>query len=427
MLEEKKVRESNKNRVIELTSELIKFNTTNPDLGSDPFQDKECQNFIANFLKNLGFSVDLWEPDLTGLEHFPFFLRGQDFHDRPQLAARLKGSSGGRSLILNAHIDVVPAERKNWKHDPWGGQVEDEKLYGRGACDMKGGAAAILAAVESLVQSDFKPRGDIIVETVLDEEINGMGTVSCIQRGYKADAALIPEPSNLNIWAATRGIMWSKLTVNGRAGHAELEHPHWEEGGAVNAIEKMMLILDSIKMLECDWAQRSTKHHPLLSMPRIMPTVLRGGNFWATIPDKCQLEMDVQYLPSDKDVSGYGTKVKREINEHFKCAVEADSWLRENPPKMEWLIDLPPMEISKDTPLIQTVLSAADKVGIKPEIRGFNSWYDGAHLMNLANIPSVAIGPGPIEKAHMVDEFVTLDTLTACADLIAEFTMQWTR
>jgi len=413
-------------RVVELTSELVKFNTTSPNPGQDPIDDRKCQEYVAEQLKPLGFDVDLWEPSIDRLSHYPFYIRGQNFRNRPILAAKLKGSGGGRSLILNAHIDVVPSDGSSkWEHGPWSGEVSGGKIFGRGSCDMKGGAAAIIAATEALNQLGIQLKGDLIIETVLDEEINGMGTVACIERGYKADAAIIPEPSNLDLWIATRGLLWAKATIEGRSGHAELNHPHWTEGGAVNAIEKASFVLGSFHSLESDWTRRSKKKHALLSTPRIVPTIIRSGDFWATIPNRCEIEMDIQYLPGDRDENGYGGNVKAEIEEHLARSCQGDNWLAKHPAKVEWIMDLPPMEVEREHPLVRSLLQVADKMSLNPKISALDSWYDGAHLLGLAKIPSVAVGPGPTEQAHVVNEYVTIDTLVKTTKILSLAVIDW--
>jgi acetylornithine deacetylase len=418
--------EKKADRIVELTSELVRFNTTSPNPGEEPVDDRECQDYVAAQLKPLGFDVDLWEPSIDRLSDCPFYIRGQNFENRPILAAKLEGSGGGRSLILNAHLDVVPAgDVSRWKRKPWGGEIEGGKIFGRGSCDMKGGAAAIIAATEVLGDLGIELKGDLIIETVLDEEINGMGTVACIERGYKADAAIIPEPSNLDLWIATRGLLWARASVEGRSGHAELNHPHWTEGGAVNAIEKASLVLESFRNLELEWTRRSKKKHALLSTPRIVPTIIRSGDFWATIPNRCEIEMDIQYLPADRDEKGYGDRVKKEIEEHLLRSCQADNWLAKHPATIEWIMDLPPMEVEREHPLVRSVLSAADAVSLKSRISALDSWDDGAHLMSLANVPSVSIGPGPTEQAHVVDEFVAVDTLVKTTKILGLAVSDW--
>ena len=412
--------------MIELTSQLVKFNTTSPNPGEEPVDDKECQQYVAQQLKPLGFEVDLWEPNTEKLSHYPFSFKEQSFKKRPILAAKLKGTGGGRSMILNAHIDVVPTGAPTcWNRNPWSGDVHDGKVYGRGSCDMKSGAAAIIATAEILNELGIQLKGDLTIETVLDEEINGMGTVACLERGYKADAAIIPEPSNLDLWIATRGLLWAKATIDGKSGHAELNHPHWREGGAVNAIEKASDVLECFRRLESEWTKRSDKKHELLSTPRIVPTIIRSGDFWATIPNRCEIEMDIQYLPGNRDSKGYGGDVKREIEDALGGSCEADSWLTKHPAKLEWLMDLPPMEVEREHPLVKQLLSAVEAASLRTRISALDSWDDGAHLMNLANIPSVSIGPGPTDQAHVVDEFVEIETITKTMKILSAAVTEW--
>ncbi|MGO9646120.1 MAG: M20 family metallopeptidase [Candidatus Bathyarchaeia archaeon] len=414
-----------KDQIIKLTRDLVRFDTTTPNPGEEPHQDRECQEYIAEELGEIGFRVEMWEPDLNAMARsYPFQIAGQSFKNRPILAARLKGNGKGRSLILNAHIDVVPVNPAvKWKHNPWGGDVENGRIYGRGSCDMKAGAAAIVSACHALIDSKLDLAGDLIVETVLDEEINGMGTVSCVERGYKADGAIIPEPSDLNLWLGCRGILWGRLMIEGRSGHADLYNPN-SEGDAVNAIEKAVPILQGIWKLGAEWRLSKMKH-PLLSIPRIIPTIIRGGDFWATVPDRCEIEMDVQYLPSDRDGNGYGSKVEKEIENCVREHSASDSWLRDHPPKLNWVMDLPPFEIERNNSLVQNVLEAANGLSLETKVTGFDSWDDGAHLMNLAGIPSVSIGPGPTSQAHAVDEYATVDSIVETTKLLSLTAVKW--
>jgi acetylornithine deacetylase len=156
-----------------------------------------------------------------------------------------------------------------------------------------------------------------------------------------------------------------------------------------------------------------------------VPTIIKSGDFWATIPDKCEIEMDIQYLPADRDEKGYGSKVKKEIEDHLSRSCQADTWLARHPARIEWIMDLPPMEVERNHPLVRNVASAAEAVSVKPQISALDSWDDGAHLMNLARIPSISIGPGPTEQAHVVDEFVLVETTVRTAKVLCVATADW--
>lgn len=417
---------SEKESLVKLVKRLITFNTTAPNLGEKPIDDKACQEYIADALEDLDMEVDLWEPDVETMRKYPFYIQGQNFRDRPVLAARLKGSGGGRSLILNGHIDVVSAEPvKLWKHNPWSGQVENGRIYGRGSCDMKGGIGAIIKALVAIKKTGIRLKGDVIVETVVDEEINGIGTVACIDKGYRADAALIPEPTGLDVWIANRGLLWAEIEISGRSGHAELTHPHWKDGGAVNSIEKAFFTLGELKRLEREWQEREDKKHKLLSPPKIVPTIFSGGDFWATIPERSRMTMDIQYLPSDRDEKGYGSLVKREIEDHLQRLADVDSWLGEHPPSVRWLMDLPPLDLESEQPVVLAMRKSIESVGLGVRIAGFDSWTDAAHLMNSAMTPGICFGPGPTSAAHTIDEYVSISDLLKSTEVLSSFIAEW--
>ena len=158
---------------------------------------------------------------------------GLDFVGRPQLAARLRGAGGGRSLLLNGHIDAVSAEPVGqWTSHPLRPEVRDGQLYGRGSCDMKGGIAGMLFALETVTRLGAKLAGDVVFCTDTDEESSGAGAYACAAHGVRADAGLCAEPTGFDVWVACRGGVNPTVRTVGRAGHSEMHHPHWREGGA---------------------------------------------------------------------------------------------------------------------------------------------------------------------------------------------------
>ena len=180
----------------------------------------------------------------------PLVPPGLSFEGRPQLIARIRGRGGGRSLVFNGHIDVVSAEpRSEWASDPFVASVRDGRLYGRGACDMKGGIAAMVFAVETLSSLGVSLDGDLLVATNTDEESSGAGGTALVEHGLRADAGVVTEPTGFHTWIACRGSDYGVIRVPGRPGHAEVRQPDWRLGGAVNAIEKAVVVLDAIASL----------------------------------------------------------------------------------------------------------------------------------------------------------------------------------
>jgi len=426
----------NKDEVVEYAKQLISFKTITPPRESvqlDPKRtDKTAsmhinrdefrglQNLVSNTLKEMNFNIDIWEIDSAKLKISPGsgVMSNRDMSDMPVLVGKLEGSGAGKSLLLNGHYDVVPPGiLENWSHDPFKGEIEDNKLFGRGACDMKGGIAAMLKAVKFIQESGVKLNGDLTIEIVPDEEITSMGTLACCQKGYKADAAIVPEPTDMNIYVAMRGGMTGKITVFGRAGHAETAQPHWTEGGAVNAISKAVKILLALEELSNDWRTRPDRQHKFLDPDIIVPTLINGGEWVNTYPEKVEVRFASDFIPSTMDI-------EKEIQEKITSVADTDPWLREHPPKLEtdpWLYGA---EIDENEPIVKTAINAAGELGIKSKPIGLGSLTDAIHLINYAKIPTVSFGPS-IKTAHMADEFVEIDELINTTKVIALAILRW--
>jgi acetylornithine deacetylase len=301
----------------------------------------------------------------------------------------------------------------------------DGMLYGRGACDMKGGIAAMVVAAETLADLGAELGGDLIVNTITDEESSGAGGLAAVAHGVRADGGMVPEATNFQAWVACRGILNPVITVPGRSGHADLPQPGWREGGAVNAIDKAVVVLSAVRSLQEDWRRRADLSHPLLSPGLLVPTVISGGEWMITIPASCKVTFDVTYLPGQADEDGFGTKVAREIEEWVLEAVRADDWLAEHPPTFEWGADLPPAEFAPDHRAVECAMAAARAVGREAAVTGLDSWHDAATFTR-AGTPTFDMGPSGVETAHAVDERVPVDDLVACAQVYALSALRFT-
>ena len=269
---------------------------------------------------------------------------------------------------------------------------------------MKGGVASMVFAAETLARLGIELAGDLIVNTVSEEESTGAGGLA-MARTLRADAAIVPEPSGLGVWVACRGSLLPTITVEGRAGHAGLPHRPAEEGGAVNAIEKMALVLEAIGDLRREWQRLPP--HPFLSPGDCVPTIVAGGEWIVSYPASCRLDCHIEYLPGQADEHGWGSLVEQEFSDWILRATAADPWLAAHPPRIEWLIGgVPPAEVPLDDPIVTTALGAARAVGRASELGGLENWHDGATLIVEAGIPSICLGPGDINVAHTIDESV---------------------
>ncbi|MEA2597164.1 MAG: acetylornithine deacetylase [Thermomicrobiales bacterium] len=398
---------------IAFLQEIIRIPTENPKLaGIEAGAEADCQDVIEARLKGLGLTTDRWDV----------------YPGRPDVVGTLKGTGGegGRSLILNGHIDVVPGgDPTAWSHDPFGGEIADGKVWGRGAIDMKGGVAAMISAVEAIQRAGLRLKGDVFVESVVDEETGGPGTVQTVEHGYRADGAIVVEPTGLEIIPVEGGLEWLRVVVRGRSGHSAYRYRTVHAGGqgtAVNAIEKMAKILAAVQDLERHWG--NTKRHPLLpaGITTINPGVMIGGagggqdgmpnvlTAVSTLPDYCSLELSLKYLPSEQTAD-----VRAEFEDFIARVASVDPWLRENPPEIEWGIrgvSFPPAETAPDHPLLGTVSWAAETATGSPAVQtGMIAVTDLAWLAG-AGISGVVFGPGSAGNAHGNDEHIAIADVT---------------
>ncbi|MGH2369371.1 MAG: M20/M25/M40 family metallo-hydrolase, partial [Chloroflexota bacterium] len=247
----------------------------------------DVQRRIAATLREMGLDVAELGIDREPIAGLPGFSPADwPYEGLIQVVGRLPAAApGGRSLILNGHVDVVSAEPVDqWRRDPWGGEIAEGRMYGRGTCDMKGGVAAMIFAVRAVQRAGVGLCGDVLVETVLDEECGGNGTLSLLAQGYRADAAIIPEPSMLGFSTAQVGVLWCRVRVRGRASHAGTA------AAAVNAIEKAYVVYRALKDLEQE-VNRPEVRHPLyagLEHPlNYNIGVIQGGDWPSSVPGEC--------------------------------------------------------------------------------------------------------------------------------------------
>lgn len=416
-----KVIDGMESRIASFCSELVRIQSVNPGFpGIVPEEvlggEKECNQFLASKLEELGFKIDLFDV----------------IPKRTNLVGTLRGKGSGRSLILNGHIDTVPFYEPNkWKWgDPISGKIEDGKVYGRGAMDMKGGIVAMISAVQAILEAGFTLKGDLLVESVIGEETmeHEAGTTATILRGYKADAAIIPEPMP-DVSPMHGGWLWLNISIEGKPTHHLFRYELIRAGGrgsevGVSAIDKGIKILNAMQELEREWG--ITKKHPLLPLGHstIGPDVLRGGPkdllIPSMIPEFCTIDYSVWYPPQFTV-----EEIKKEIEDYIRLISATDSWLKDHPPKVEWKLHWPPYSIPIDHPIVKTVAESYEKTHGKPaRITGTVGACDAAFLTRMG-IPTVIHGPGDIPAAHAYDEYVSIDDLTASTKTIALSALDW--
>jgi len=411
--------------LVELACRLIAFDTTAREPGHPAREEARLQEFLAGRLERAGATAEIWEPapdDVAGTALVPSAL---SFEGRPQMVARRPGHGGGRDLLLNGHIDVVSSEPKErWSSDPNRPEVRDGRLYGRGACDMKGGIASMVFAVEALAAAGVELAGDIVVCTVTDEESTGAGGLAAVAHGVRAAAGIVTEATGFDVLTTCRGSLIPTITVEGRPGHAGITQAHWRDGGAVNAIEKAELVSTAMRRLNADWRGRADHRHPLLPTSDIVPVLISGGEWFVSHPATCRLTYHIEFVPGEGD-DGWGRPVVGEIEDWIRRTAEADPWLAQRPPTVEWGPTAPCSEVAADEPIVETLAGCGRDVGRSSSISGLENWHDGATFTRVGGTPCVCFGPGDMRLGHMIDEHVPVDDLVGCAQALAIAAMRF--
>ena len=400
--------------LVSLTRDLIRIESTTGMEGP-------VQAHIAELLRKLDFAVDVFEPDLDVLRDHPAFeaLPGLDFSGRPNVVATWKGAGGGRSLLLNGHVDTIPVgPLENWRHPPFSGAVADGRIFGRGTSDMKGGVAVMLMALRVLRQEEVRLKGDVIAESVVDEELTGYGTLAAIVKGYRADAGICLETSDLCVQPGCVGRLWFTLRVRGRS--AALTR-HWE---GESAIDKSIRFVQAFKDLE--EMRRRDLSHPLYPDNRIaLPCAVfmfNSGTFPSAVPDFAELRGSLGLLPHE-----LVEDVKLSVRRQIAHVAEADPWLRQNPPDLEFKdVGADGAEIPVDHPIVQAVVASyRDTVGAEPEISGRVGGADTRYLIKYGETPTVIFGPGLGTEMHSVNESVPIDYLVTATKVVARSIVAW--
>ncbi len=419
--------ETHREKTIEFLQELIRIPSVNPWFHPKPEESHEAdiQAVIKKRMEALGAEVDTWEPNAEKLSKYagrPGYYPDHKFEGRPNQAAVLKGTGGGHSLLLTGHVDVVPAA-SGWTVNPFDGIRKNGIIYGRGAVDMKGGIAAMIMAVEAVVKNGYRLKGDVIVGTVVDEEAGGMGSLDFVDKGYRADACIMTESTDMKIAPLCRGILWGKLIIPGRSGHIELPQGDWREGGAVDAIALARVFMDHFDRLNADWRMRKT--HPYMPIPcQIYIAQFNAGEYPTAFANTAELVFNAQYLPREKDEMGLGGKVKKEIIDFVNATAQTEPWLREHPPVIEWLIDADCAETPADHPFVQVMGDGLKKVMGKAVLEGIGFHTDMGWFSNMG-IPTVNFGPGTPRVAHQNNESLAEEELIKAVKTIALALVNW--
>jgi acetylornithine deacetylase len=374
--------------LLENLQELIRINSVNPSLIEGGKGEAEIAQYIGKYLGNFGLEIRYQEIE----------------PGRMNVIGVLKGTGGGRSLILNGHTDTVSLDKMAIQ--PLEPEFQDGKVYGRGSLDMKGGVAAMIAAVKGIAAAGIKLKGDVIIACVADEEYGSIGTEALV-RDYTADAAIICEPSNLDICIAHKGYAWTNIEVYGRAAHGSKPEVGID---AIMKAGKVLVELEALgEKLRC-------KKHALLGSPSLHASLIKGGTELSTYPDYCQIQIERRSIPGEE---------KQDIIEEIEALLAAiaarDSQFKA---ALEVFFYRPHFEIAKTEAIVAGLEKAYRQIVDKePQYMGFSAWLDSAILAQ-AGIPTVIFGPGG-EGLHAATEYVDFDSVVKTAEVLAELILDF--
>jgi acetylornithine deacetylase len=394
--------------LIEVVAELVRRPS---ELG----KEAEVQTYVAEYLRSATDDVEFWELD-DSVKRLPNAGNsGVPFPGRPNVTGRVGGAGGGRALILNGHVDVVSAEPvEQWSHDPWGAEIAGDKLYGRGAYDMKSGVAANLFFPRLLRDLGIQLQGDLTVHSVIEEECTGNGSLAASLRD-RADGALVTESTGRNVPTGHLGVIWFRVAITGRSAHAG-----WATQG-VNAIVKAVPLIQALHQLDADLNRNV---HPLyagIDHPiNLNIGVIRSGDWPSTVPGECEIRCRVSFFP---DMSR--AEMHRTIETTIAKACAGDAWLEEHPPVVNYDgFDTDGCVIDPADPFFRAIEAASlDATGL-PLLPGVKTAVNDMRYYIFQGVPSTCYGAEG-GNAHAVDEWLDLPSMPRLARTMASLLVDW--
>jgi acetylornithine deacetylase len=371
-----------------LTKALVAVDSQNPSLVPDGAGESAVASLLSAVLREWGFAVELQE-----------IAPG-----RPNVVARI-GKRGGRSLMFNGHLDVVGVA--GMTHPPFDPIEKTGRIYGRGSADMKAGIAAMCAGAARAADAGLA--GEVIIAAVCDEEFTSIGTRGLIERGVRADAAIVTEPTQLAIMPAHKGFVWFEATFLGRAAHGS----RYEIG--IDAIRHAGLFLAELDRYESNLL--TTRSHPLLKRPSVHASTISGGTGMSTYPDRCDLSIERRTIPGETT-----EQVEAEMQELWERVKLSDPALNGT---MRVTMEQQPSDVPITAPIVQSLGVSLKGAGVAEVIAGMTAWTDAA-LLNAAGIPAICFGPGDISLAHAAEEYVPVKEIEVATGVLADLALRWT-
>ncbi|MEL6257294.1 MAG: ArgE/DapE family deacylase [Bacteroidota bacterium] len=380
---------SHSDELLHLLQEMIRIESVNPDLSANASGETKLANYLGSYMKSFGLEMYY-----------------QSFDDgRKNAIGVLKGSGGGKSLMFNGHIDTVGTT--DMAIDPFGAELKDGKLYGRGSMDMKSGVSAMIMATKAIADSGHQLKGDIILACVGDEEYLSKGTEKLLE-DFRADAAIVTEPTDMKVMLAHKGFVWTNFIIHGKAAHGSRP-----EVGKDAILEASYLLVELLKWENEELPKRS---HPLLGRPSLHASIIKGGTEISVYPHLCELRVEWRTLPGE-DATFVEEQVKDIISKaktHFP-QLEVD---------YEIEFERKPLEVSREAEIVN-ILDRSFEECMKsiPDYGGIAFWTDAA-LLAEAGIPSVIFGPSG-KGLHGAVEYVEFQSVVDCMEILRKTALQF--
>jgi succinyl-diaminopimelate desuccinylase len=374
--------------LVRLTAESLRINTVNP-----PGNERPLAEFFAEKMEELGLDV---------------YLRPIG-EKRANVVGVLRGNGKKKALLYNGHLDTVPPGDVRWEHDPFSGAIVGNRIYGRGASDMKSGLAAMIIAAAALKRANVELAGDLVIAGTAGEEVDSVGAKALLgdEKLPAIGAILIGEPSGNELYIAEKGALWLRVVALGKTAHGSMPDT------GVNAILHMKEFMDQLCSYEFKF-----QNHPLLGAPTLNIGTIKGGIKTNVVPDRCEITVDIRTVPGMNH---------KEIMEDLRSIVEK---MKEKNPDVDISImvenDRPSVETDEGHELVKLAQKVGEKVfGRELVPGGVNYYTDGAVFVPETGLPMVILGPGEARLAHQPNEYVEIDKLIKAAEFYGAFAVEY--